>query len=192
MFGYSGIKAVNPSGQPTVFNEGFYPNTVTNNINPYDNKAVPTSTPAEYYLNGKDPDPGHEFGPTLTALCGDKARLYDETTGTYPPIDNSGFVLNYSQSSGKDFLGDPNPRVQDPTRVMHCYGNAQLPILNQLAREFAVCDQWFSSMPGPTEPNRLFVMAATSGGLDDSPTLEPLQFAVATGFDGYEFENGSI
>ena len=192
MLGFSGIKAVDVHGQPTSFNEGFTPNSVTNNINPYDNQAVPTSSPAEYYLSGKDPDPGHDFGPTLTALCGDKAHLYDESSGAYPPINNSGFVLNYSQSYKTDILGGPEQRVQDPTRVMHCFGSDQLPVLNQLAREFAVCDQWFSSMPGPTEPNRLFAMAASSGGLDDSPTLESAQIAVATGFDGYEFENGNI
>ena len=192
MLGFSGIKAVDVHGQPTSFNEGFTPNSVTNNINPYDNQAVPTSSPAEYYLSGKDPDPGHDFGPTLTALCGDKAHLYDESSGAYPPINNSGFVLNYSQSYKTDILGGPEQRVQDPTRVMHCFSSDQLPVLNQLAREFAVCDQWFSSMPGPTEPNRLFAMAASSGGLDDSPTLESAQIAVATGFDGYEFENGNI
>ena len=193
MFGFSGIKGgVDPSGHTTTFNDGFIPNAVTNNINPYDNTAVPTSSPAEFYLRGKDLDPGHEFNPTLTALCGKRAQQYDPATGTYPPIDNSGFVLNYSQTYETNFLGDPTKRVQDPTRVMHCFRNVQLPVLNQLAQEFAICDHWFSSMPGPTEPNRLFAMAASSGGLDDSPTLEGLQFAVATGFDGYEFENGSI
>jgi phospholipase C len=194
MLGFSRIRAVDINGQPASFNEGFIPNSVTNNFNPYDQpaQAVSTSSPAEYYLSGKDLDPGHEFQPTLTALCGDNAHLYDKTTGAYPPIDNSGFVLNYSQTIETDILGQPTKRVTDPTRVMHCFGSDQLPVLNQLAREFAVCDQWFSSLPGPTEPNRLFAMAASSGGLDDSPTLEALQFAVATGFDGYEFENGNI
>jgi phospholipase C len=193
MLGFSGIRTgVDLAGQPTPFNEGFYPLSVTNNIDPNTQTAVATSTPAEYCLKGTDLDPGHEFWPTLTALCGEKAGQYDKTTGGYPPIDNSGFVLNYSQTVTTDILGEPTARVADPTRVMHCFGSRQLPVLNQLAREFAVCDQWFSSMPGPTEPNRLFAMAASSGGLDDSPSLEALQIAVATGFDGYEFENGSI
>lgn len=190
MLGFSGplfSDGVDPSGQPTSFNEGFHEGAFTNNINPRDNTAVPTYTPADYYLSGKDLDPGHEFYPTLTALCGgDPQPKYNPTTGKYPIIDNSGFVLNYSQTT-KD-----GNHVQDPTRVMQCFGTTQLHILNQLASEFAVCDQWFSSMPGPTEPNRLFAMAASSGGLDDSPTLESLQIAVATGFDGYEFENGTI
>lgn len=173
--------SVDPFGQPTPFNEGFPQYSNTNNINPRDNHAVPTNTPAEYFLNGRDLDPPHEFDPTLTALCGENSDKYDPNTGIYPDayINNSGFVLNYSHA-------------QDPTRVLKCFDPFQLPVLNQLAREFAVCDHWFSSMPGPTEPNRLFAMAASSGGLDDSPCVEWLQFAVATGFDGYEFENGNI
>ena len=34
-----------------------------------------------------------------------------------------------------------------------------------LAEEFVVCDNWFSSMPGPTWPNRFYLMSGTSGGI---------------------------
>ena len=44
-----------------------------------------------------------------------------------------------------------------------------LPILSGLARGFAVCDHWFSSVPTETFPNRAFLCAATSQGhMDDS------------------------
>ncbi len=43
-------------------------------------------------------------------------------------------------------------------------------ILHALAQMYAVCDHWFSSMPGPTWPNRMFLHAASSGGLDHSTT----------------------
>jgi phospholipase C len=36
--------------------------------------------------------------------------------------------------------------------------------LSTLARAFAVCDEWFCSVPGQTLPNRDFVHAATSCG----------------------------
>jgi phospholipase C len=62
-------------------------------------------------------------------------------------------------------------------------------VLSRLAREYALCDQWFSSMPGPTWPNRFFLHAATSGGLDRSPTGMEI---VRSQFGGYRFENGSI
>src|SRR6266699_3571679 len=83
---------------------------------------------------------------------------YDPVIG-YPPIHNSGFVKNYA-----------DVHANDPTRIMKCFERCQLPVINTLAREFAVCDQWFSSLPGPTWPNRFFLLAASSGGLDGSPS----------------------
>jgi phospholipase C len=37
-------------------------------------------------------------------------------------------------------------------------------VLSTLANQFAVCDNWFSSMPGPTLTNRSFLHAGTSNG----------------------------
>lgn len=44
-------------------------------------------------------------------------------------------------------------------------------------------------MPGPTWPNRFFVHAATSGGLDDSPTAARSATAMLR---GYQFEHGTL
>jgi phospholipase C len=41
------------------------------------------------------------------------------------------------------------------------------PVLAYLAEQFAVCDMWFSSVPGETWPNRNFAHAATSDGASD-------------------------
>lgn len=46
--------------------------------------------------------------------------------------------------------------------VMLTYGPEQLPVLNGLAREFAVSDEWFCSMPSATDPNRAFGLAGSS------------------------------
>ena len=48
--------------------------------------------------------------------------------------------------------------------VMVTYGPDQLPVLNGLAREFALSDEWFCSMPSATDPNRAF--ALTGGSLN--------------------------
>jgi phospholipase C len=53
--------------------------------------------------------------------------------------------------------------------VMMGFTPSRVPVINKLAKNYAVCDRWFSSLPGPTWPNRLFVHCAQSGGLDDSP-----------------------
>jgi phospholipase C len=73
---------------------------------------------------------------------------------------------------------------------MLSYTEKEVPVITALAREFAICDNWFSSMPGPTFPNRCFFHAASSAGLDDTPTKldEDLFKAVS----GLIFENGTI
>jgi phospholipase C len=45
-----------------------------------------------------------------------------------------------------------------------------LPILRTLAKQYCLFDNWYSSLPGPTWPNRFFVHAGSSGGLDNSPS----------------------
>jgi phospholipase C len=72
---------------------------------------------------------------------------------------------------------------------MKCFAPEQLPVLTALAQEFAVCDNWHVSMPGPTWPNRMFVHAASSGGLDHSPTTEEIVEWETIG--GFQFKAGS-
>ena len=66
----------------------------------------------------------------------------------------------------------------------------QLPVLTTLARSFAVCDGWHASLPGPTFPNRLFAMGASSNGLDHSPSSAEL--LTWEGADGFAYPAGSI
>jgi phospholipase C len=122
-------------------------------------------------------DPDHEFPDIVHQLCGPTA-VYPPG-GAYPPIDNSGFVASYVASGG-----------QDPAEVMKCYTPEQLPVLHALAREFAVCDNWHASLPGPTWPNRMFVHAASAGGLDHSPTVA--EIANWEGIKGFPFPKGNI
>lgn len=129
-------------------------------------------------------DPGHEFVDVLMQLCGPGASY--APGGAYPPINNSGFVANYAES--------PSPEERKVSGnygdIMLCLSPEQLPVLNALAREFAICDHWYAPMPGPTWPNRFFVHAGSSGGLDDSPTKEEM-FDWET-FRGFEFKNGTV
>ena len=81
-----------------------------------------------------------------------------------PATTNHGFVLNYSQQPGVTPATAGN--------VMKCFDTGALPALTALAREFAICDQWFSSVPSQTWPNRFFVHAATSmGHIDNRPRV---------------------
>jgi phospholipase C len=68
----------------------------------------------------------------------------------------------------------------------------QIPVINQLAQEFVLFDNWHSSLPGPTWPNRFFVHAASSGGLATSPTAFQTAGAVISPRSPFQFQNGSI
>lgn len=56
------------------------------------------------------------------------------------------------------------PLDTDPGIIMNCFAPDRLPVMNGLAKAYAVCDHWFSSVPTQTFPNRSFVHAATSSG----------------------------
>jgi phospholipase C len=148
--------------------------------NQFEGTTYPPTTEADFKLSKPDVDPGHEFLDALLALCGEGAT-YPVGGGPYPPINNSGFIANYARSKG----GPPQP-----PNIMKCYSPQRVPVITSLAKEFAVCDAWFSSLPGPTWPNRFFMHAASSGGLDHSPS--GLSSAGNTLFDGYTFNNGTI
>jgi len=123
-------------------------------------------------------DPGHEFNNVLEQLCGTGASY--PAGGVYPAITNSGFVASYVASGGG----------ANPGEVMKCFKSSQLPVLDALAREFALCDNWYASLPGPTWPNRMFVHAASSSGLDHSPSkAEIIEWETLGGF---EFKAGSL
>jgi len=124
-------------------------------------------------------DPGHNFDAVLIQLAGYGATY--PPGGPYPPIDNSGFATSYG-------LGED----RDPADVMRCCTEAQLPYLHQLAREFAVCDHWYASHPGHTWPNRVFLHAASSGGMDMEPDWTDIVRWTTLPGDGLELANGTI
>ncbi|HEY5748742.1 MAG TPA: alkaline phosphatase family protein [Chryseolinea sp.] len=186
MLGFSGLTGVDIHGNPTTSNG--VDATVQNNINPVTGNPVFVNPRADFQLANIDADPGHEFGHTLRSLCGETAN-YNPTPGGYPFINNSGFIQNALKSE-QDYNADNSTTYNTPERIMNCFDSRQLPILNTLAKEFALCDNWFSSLPGPTWPNRFFLLAATSGGLDNSPST--LDIVSSTTVEGYRFENGNI
>ncbi len=91
-------------------------------------------------------DPKHELEHTLNQLR----------------KDNSGFVDDFSRAY-------PLSESSDRAEVMKYFADGTLSALHALAKNFAVCDRWFSSLPGPTWPNRLFVHSGTSLGRVSMP-----------------------
>ena len=128
------------------------------------------------------PDPNHEF-----------AHVTNQLSSTGDPVGNpdmKGFVRDYYTARN-----DPDHAAG----IMKCFTPDTLPILNTLAKNYGVCDRWFSSVPGSTIPNRLFVHGASSGGsLTQDVLLAPLtlqtifkSFDATTPYDFAIYTSGS-
>ncbi len=124
-------------------------------------KQIPN--PVDYTL--PDPDPGEGYADTNHQLF-----LKYKVNALYPPKPvNMGFVQNYNNAmlyGTYSFYDAPT----DPRKIMTCYTPEQTRVLSKLAKNFAVCDQYYASVPSQTLPNRSFVHAATSdGNVNNSP-----------------------
>lgn len=75
-----------------------------------------------------------------------------------PPM--TGFVWDYYANY-----------VFEPGQVMGAYDENQLPVLYGLAKNFAVSDCWFCSVPTQTNPNRAFSVCGTSLGAEENSDI---------------------
>ena len=69
----------------------------------------------------------------------------------------TGYVTNFAQHY-------PSSDAGQRAQIMGYYPKGSLPVIHTLAENFLVCDHWFSSLPGPTWPNRFFVHSGTCLG----------------------------
>jgi len=101
--------------------------------------------------------PGHSLKATNIQLTG-------VPTGPDAdhPVKLNGFVASYAGNLKGDHVSSPTP--DELAQPMRNFSKTQLPALNELARQFVLCDNWFCEVPGPTQPNRLYMHAATSQG----------------------------
>ncbi len=138
--------------------------------NPFIEKVPVEKNGQKKYNHGKEipnkvdytlpnPDPGEGFADTTHQLF-----LKYKVGELYPPAPiNMGFVQNYNNAMlyGTLTYGDAPTNPRD---IMKCYTPQQTPVLSELARSFAVCDQYHCSVPSQTLPNRSFIHAAKSDG----------------------------
>ena len=109
------------------------------------NEPAPVKPLAEFQSQ-LDPDPNHHF-PAV------HEQLFNGG-----PVDNptmQGFVKSY-YGERKD--------VEHSRKIMYYFPESKLPVLSGLARNFALFNGWFSSIPGPTLCNRAFAHYGTSFG----------------------------
>ena len=134
--------------------------------------AVPASSTGKRVLP-VDPDHSHDAVMEQLGLA----------SGASGEPTNSGFVTSYERKGrglapatfggllGRLVAGLTAPRGSGKPGItargplaMRCQPPEHVPVLSTLAREFAVCQRWFCSVPGETWPNRNFLHAATSDG----------------------------
>ncbi len=63
----------------------------------------------------------------------------------------------------------PGPPPDWVTNTLSYYDWREIPNYWEYARRFTLCDAFFSSLAGPSEPNHLYTVAAKSGGLANNP-----------------------
>jgi phospholipase C len=112
------------------------------------------------FLHHKVQDPGHSGSDVKAQLAGgmqgflrnyvevlarNKERWVKDKKGRLPPDDQlwENAVLGYQQAH-------------------------EVPVYDWIARNFVVCDRWFSSVAGPTWPNRMYAMTGGPGIADET------------------------
>jgi len=107
-------------------------------------KVLPTAA----FQGELDPDPDHHF-PAV------HKQLFFGTAGPPAVPSMQGFVQSY---------WDQEHNVAHSHKIMYYFAADKLPVLHTLARNYAVFNGWFASIPGPTVCNRAFAHYGTSFG----------------------------
>jgi phospholipase C len=161
---YADSGNVSPAGQPFEGLTGHESNPDPSGAAVPVRQLDPTD-PDVYLAPGADPGEGY-------------AATNDQLFGTTEPAagavaTNDGFVTDFA--STLTWEREEKWSIVAGTEagdIMGMFTPALLPVLSGLARGFAVCDHWFSSVPTETMPNRAFACAATSQGhMDDTSKM---------------------
>ena len=91
-------------------------------------------------------DISHSFQSAMTAIDGGAMDKFD----LIPGANQNGDLLSYTQ-----------------------YTEADIPNYFNYARTFALADEFFSSLEGPSFPNHLYTVGAQSGGAVNNPAKQP-------------------
>lgn len=133
-------------------------------------------------------------------IASQENHSFDNYFGYYPRAGAFGVPSNYSQPDGNGgtvtpqhaFLpigADPSHTWQsihsewnkgamdgfyttDGSAALNYYDGSDLSFYYSLADDFTLCGYYFSSVPGPTVPNRLVMVSGTAGG-NTTDTLSP-------------------
>ncbi len=132
----------------------------------------PDSQKKQHFVKkGKDPtmpfpDPNEPYEHVYAQMYSLPFKMPVPMTTHKPGM--KGFVIDYEnalKTANDEAKKNGNPPFKtEPGVIMNCFAPESLPVINGLAKAYAVCDNWFCSVPTETFPNRSFIHAATSSG----------------------------
>jgi phospholipase C len=108
-----------------------------------------------------DPDPGELWTDMNIQIYG-TPNVPSPSPPQPPPPPMLGFVENYLAQEAVA------PGNYVAKAIMHYFEPAQVPVISQLATQFAVSDTWHASAPCQTWPNRFFVHTGTADGYQNN------------------------
>jgi len=129
----------------------------------YRNPAI-LQTFRPFFVETDEPlavDLPHGRDQVLTQLA------YSQVTGAYSM---RGFAASYFDQN--PMQAGPNVTRPDCMRMLT---PPAIPVTSFLAKNYRVCDRWFTSIPTDTHPNRMMALAGYSE-IDGTKTLEPDQY----------------
>jgi len=148
MLGYLNLPPWNV-GRPGVDGVSLDPAWVRRFTNFYDSRSFAPHNFTDRLID----DPPHTR-PTIALQLG-------TSLGAEGPM--TGFVASYAQRK---------QRPRSLSHVMGYYTAPDVPLFDFLARNFTVCDHWFSALPAGTQPNRLMRKWMQTIGEDDHKQLQ--------------------
>jgi phospholipase C len=133
------LKATNPNIDGLTGNES----------NPDNTGAVIQVQPQAQYQSQLDPDPNHDFANVNLQIFNDPQNG--------PPLSATmqGFIASYYNQQ---------QNTAQSHNILNYFTPDKLPVLTTLAKQYAVFNRWFASIPGPTICNRAFAHYGTSFG----------------------------
>jgi phospholipase C len=112
-------------------------------------------------------DPGHDF----TATRNQRGDI--DLPGGIHLGQNDGFILDFARRLRDSYHADPLEIMREKNHIMGFHGARNVPTFDALAREFAICNRWFSAHPGHTWPNRFISLTGLlAPGPDGQPQID--------------------
>ncbi len=131
----------------------------------------------DHFLGALKTDAGYASKAAVEGLKGTESNLAPD--GTPVPVfklDNftpedppHGWGAMHAQYNGGKNDGFVTAHAgEHQAEVMGFHDRSQIPLYYWFADNFAICDQWFASVLGPTWPNRFYLHATTARGQQEN------------------------